>query len=81
MITASSFHSVSRLKNTTNPDKSIHFLMEGDTFDVVPAPLQWSCKKEIAAKTLFLKSHKAEHGQCKSFEQELLINMGACPDV
>ena len=60
-------------------------MLEGNTFDVVPAPLQWGRKKELAAKKLFLKSHKAEHGQCKFFEQGLIINkcafyMGASPD-
>ena len=85
MITASSFHGVSRLKDTTNPDKLIRFLMEGNNFTTtVPASLQWS-KKELAAQKIFLKAHRKEHGQCKFLEKGLIVNktafyMGASPD-
>ena len=50
--TTLSFHRISRLKESTDPDKLIRFLMEGSSFDIVPAPLLCGHKKEIIAKKI-----------------------------
>ena len=53
MMTASSFHRVSKLKVSTDPDELIRFLMEGGSFVIVPAPLLRGRKKEIIARKWF----------------------------
>ena len=85
MMTALSFHRISKLKVSTDPDKLIRFVMEGSSFVIVPAPLLWGRKKEIKARKWFYKTHKAEHGHLDLVEQGLLIDqscfsLGASPD-
>ena len=84
MMTASSFHRISKLKVSTDPDKLIRFLMEGSSFVIVPAPFLWGRKKEIPRKWVF-KTHKAEYGHLDLIEQGLTIDqsyfyLGASPD-
>ena len=71
MMTASSSHRISKLKVSTYPDKLIGFLMEGSSFDIVPAPLLWGRKKEIITRKCYFKTHKAEHGHLDLVEHGL----------
>ena len=85
IMTALSFHRISKLKVSADPDKLIRLLMEGSSFVIVPAPLLWGRKKEIKARKCLFKTHKAEHGHLDLVEQGLIIDqscfyLGASPD-
>ena len=56
MMIASGFHRISKLKESTDPDKLIRFLMEGSSSVIVTTPLVWDRKKEIIARKWVFKT-------------------------
>ena len=88
MLTASNFFRISRLKESTNPEKLISTLMgecKLNLSDHLPAPLEWGRKKEVVARKLFLKMHKVQHRSIVFEERGLVVCnnfyfMGASPD-
>ena len=86
-MTASNFHRITHLRDTTDPTTVIETLMGKCTLDEdkLPLPIAWGRGKEIVARELFLKIHKAEHRHLKFEECGLVMSkkyffIGASPD-
>ncbi|KXJ12152.1 hypothetical protein AC249_AIPGENE28621 [Exaiptasia diaphana] len=84
-ITASNFHKICHMKDTTDKTKTIEMLMNYYKMASVPEPLQWGHEKEIAASELYVKKLSRTHKCLHVVESGLVINpkwpyLGASPD-